>query len=121
MSKNILIVDDEQNILISLRFLMQQLGYVVRTAMDGADALAAIGDDPPDLVLLDIMLPTIDGFEVCQQVRANEQLHDVKIVMLTARGRDVDAEKGLALGADGYITKPFSTRELVQRVNQLLS
>ncbi|MGB1249461.1 MAG: response regulator [Candidatus Promineifilaceae bacterium] len=120
MSKQVLIVDDEKNILTSLKFLMQQAGYTVQTAMDGRVALALIKRNPPDLLLLDIMLPQLDGFEVCRQIRATPTHSAMKIVMLTAKGRETDAEKGLALGANAYIHKPFSTRELVQMVNRLL-
>ena len=120
MSKQVLIVDDEKNILTSLKFLMQQAGYTVQTAMDGRVALALIERNPPDLLLLDIMLPQLDGFEVCRQIRATPAHNAMKIVMLTAKGRETDAEKGLALGANAYIRKPFSTRELVQTVDMLL-
>ena len=119
--KQVLIVDDEKNILISLQFLMKKAGYVVRTAMDGETALDLIADRAPDLMLLDIMLPQIDGFEVCRRVRQTHSPLDMKIVMLTAKGREVDAEKGLALGANAYVTKPFSTRDLVQTVHDLLT
>ena len=121
MGKDVLIVDDEPNIVISLQFLMQQAGFVVRVAADGVAALALIAERPPDLVLLDIMLPRLDGWEVCRRIRANPAWQPMKVLLLTAKGRDVDVEKGLALGADGYVTKPFSTRELVQMVQGMLS
>ncbi len=120
MSRKILVVDDEPNILISLEFLMRRAGFEVRSASDGEAALAAIQEDPPDLVLLDVMMPKKDGYEVCETVRANPAWSGVRIVMLTARGRDIEREKGLALGADDYVTKPFATRELVDKVNALL-
>ena len=120
MGKDVLIVDDEPNIVISLQFLMQQAGFVVRLAADGVAALALIAERPPDLVLLDIMLPRLDGWEVCRRIRANPAWQPMKVLLLTAKGRDVDVEKGLALGADGYVTKPFSTRELVQMVQKML-
>jgi DNA-binding response OmpR family regulator len=120
MAHKILVVDDEPNIVLSLEFLMKRAGYEVRTASNGEEALQAIGEDVPDLVLLDVMMPKRDGYEVCQAVRANPQWRDVRIVMLTAKGRDVEREKGLALGADDYITKPFATQELLERVRQLL-
>jgi DNA-binding response OmpR family regulator len=120
MQKKILIADDEPNIVISLEFLMKREGFQVCVASDGEAALAAIASAPPDLVLLDVMLPKKDGFEVCQQVRANPAWQQVKIVMLTAKGRETEVAKGLALGADAYVTKPFSTRELVEQVKQLL-
>jgi DNA-binding response OmpR family regulator len=120
MAHKILVVDDEPNIVLSLEFLMKRAGYEVRTASNGEEALQAIGEDVPDLVLLDVMMPKRDGYEVCQAVRANPQWRHVRIVMLTAKGRDVEREKGLALGADDYITKPFATQELLERVRQLL-
>jgi DNA-binding response OmpR family regulator len=120
MAHKILVVDDEPNIVLSLEFLMKRAGYEVRTASNGEEALQAIGEDVPDLVLLDVMMPKRDGYEVCQAVRANPQWRDVRIVMLTAKGRDVEREKGLALGADDYVTKPFATQELLERVRQLL-
>lgn len=121
MAASVLVVDDEASIVLSLEFLMKQAGYRVRVANDGEAALAAIAAEPPDLVLLDAMMPKRDGFDVCQTVRANPAWSAVRIVMLTAKGRDVERDKGLALGADAYITKPFSTREVVDRVKQLLA
>jgi DNA-binding response OmpR family regulator len=119
MAHKVLIVDDEPNIVTSLEFLMRQRGYETRVARDGEEALAEVGSWRPDLVLLDVMLPGRDGFEVCQKLRA-EGWTELKIVMLTAKGRDTEIEKGLALGADAYVTKPFSTAELVTRVAGLL-
>lgn len=116
----ILIVDDEPNILISLEYLMKREGYEVFVARDGDEALAVIRRERPALVLLDVMMPGKSGFEVCGAVRADEALAATKIVLLTAKGRDTDVAKGLALGATAYITKPFSTRELAQRVRELL-
>ncbi|MCB2007961.1 MAG: response regulator [Burkholderiaceae bacterium] len=120
MAHKILIVDDEPNILISLEYLMQREGFDVAVARDGLQAIAAIEADPPDLVLLDVMMPGKTGLEVCQHVRAQDRLRDVRIVMLTAKGRETDVAKGLALGANAYVTKPFSTRDLVARVRELL-
>lgn len=120
MSKRILIADDEPNIVISLEFLMKREGFEVQVAADGDAALQAIGAQLPDLVLLDIMLPKKDGFEVCQQIRAHPQWRSIKVLMLTAKGRDTEVSKGIALGADAYMTKPFSTRDLVEKVRQLL-
>jgi DNA-binding response OmpR family regulator len=120
MSKRILIVDDEPNILISLEFLMKREGYEVAIARDGEEGLAAIRAQRPDLVVLDVMMPKRDGFEVCTEVRADPSLSDVRILMLTAKGREAEIKKGLALGADAYIPKPFSTHELVAKVNALL-
>ena len=120
MSRKILVADDEPNIVISLEYLMKREGYTVLVARDGQEALDAIVRDRPDLVLLDVMMPKKSGFEVCQAVRANEELQATKILMLTAKGRDTDLAKGLALGADAYMTKPFSTRELVKKVAEML-
>lgn len=120
MSRKILIADDEPNIVISLEYLMKREGYTVLVARDGQEALDMIARDRPDLVLLDVMMPKKSGFEVCQAVRANDELQAIKILMLTAKGRDTDLAKGLALGADAYMTKPFSTRELVQKVADML-
>lgn len=120
MTAKILIADDEPNIVISLEYLLQREGYTVVVARDGNEALESITREKPALVLLDVMMPHKSGFEVCQAVRADEALEAVKILMLTAKGRETDVAKGLALGADAYMTKPFSTRELVQKVAELL-
>jgi DNA-binding response OmpR family regulator len=119
MASRVLIVDDEPNIVTPIEFLMRQRGYETRVARDGDEALSEVESFRPDLVLLDVMLPRKDGFEVCQELRAGGW-SDLKIVMLTAKGRDIEIEKGLALGADAYVTKPFSTGELVARVAELL-
>lgn len=121
MIHKILIVDDEPNIVISLEFLMQQSGYEVGIARDGDEALAQIAAFQPDLVLLDVMLPVRDGFEVLQKIRENKGWDRVKVAMLSAKGRGLEVSKGLALGADAYITKPFSTRELIGKVSALLA
>ena len=121
MANKILVVDDEPNIVLSLEFLMKQAGFQVRTASDGEAALAAIAAEQPDLMLLDVMMPRKNGYEVCQAVRANPDWKGIRIIMLTAKGREVEREKGLALGADDYITKPFSTQEVVDRVRELLA
>ncbi len=120
MSHKILIADDEPNILISLEFLMKREGFEVVLARDGQEAIDAITRERPALVLLDVMMPVKTGFDVCSEVRASEALRNTVIVMLTAKGRDTDVAKGLALGANAYMTKPFSTRELVQKVRELL-
>jgi DNA-binding response OmpR family regulator len=121
MPKKILVVDDEPNIVLSLDFLMKQAGYETRTAKDGNDALKAIEEEIPDLVLLDVNMPGCTGYEVCERVKTHPQWHDIVVVMLTAKGRDVEREKGLALGADDYITKPFATQEVVNKVKDLLA
>lgn len=120
MSKRILIVDDEPNIVVSLEYLMKKEGFEVAVAVDGEAALAMVADFRPDLVLLDVMMPKKSGFEVCQALRAEAAWAAIKVVMLTAKGRESEAAKGLALGADAYVTKPFSTKELVARVKSML-
>ncbi len=120
MTKRILIADDEPNIVTSLEFLFERAGYQLRVARDGEEALKQIAEFAPDLVLLDVMLPLRNGFEVCQRIRENSVWNGIKVVMLTAKGRDIEISKGLALGADLYITKPFSTKDLVARVTELL-
>jgi DNA-binding response OmpR family regulator len=121
MPRNVLVVDDEPNILLCLEFLMKKEGHNVRIARDGEEALAEIRKEPPDLVLLDVMMPKRNGFDVCEIIRANPQWKDVRVVMLTAKGRDVEREKGFAAGADDYITKPFSTRDVLAQVERLLA
>ena len=121
MAQSILIVDDAPNIVLSLEFLMKQEGYEVFAVDNGEEALDFLSRNKPDLILLDVMMPRKDGYEVCQAIRADDTMHDVRIIMLTAKGRDVEREKGLALGADDYITKPFSTREVVEKVKRNLA
>jgi len=120
MPKEILIVDDEPSIVVPIQFLMEQQGYSVLVAENGEDALDVIYKYKPDLILLDIMLPRIDGYEVCEIVRLNPEYRDIKIIFLTAKGREVEIAQGLALGANAYITKPFSNTELVAKVKELL-
>ena len=120
MGKRILIADDEPNIVVSLEFLMRQKGYVVKVVGNGEEALRAIAEFMPDLVLLDVMMPRLSGYEVCQEVRANPAWAGIRIVMLSAKGRDVEVTKGMAVGADAYVTKPFSTKDLVAKVEELL-
>ena len=120
MNASILVADDEPNIVLSLEFLLKQAGFRVRTVSDGEAALAAIAQEPPDLVLLDVMIPGRDGFAVCQEIRGNPAWRNIRIMMLTAKGGDVQREKGLSLGADEYVTKPFSTRDLVERIRRML-
>ncbi len=120
MTKTVLVVEDEPNIILSLEFLIKEAGYNVRVAIDGEEALKAVAEEVPDLLLLDIMIPKRDGYDVCKTLRANPALKDLRIIMLAAKGLKADKEKGLALGADEYITKPFSTRELTQKLKQHL-
>ena len=121
MPKEILIVDDEPSIVVPIKFLMEQQGYSVLVAENGEDALDVIYKYKPDLILLDIMLPRIDGYEVCEIVRLNPEYRTTKIIFLTAKGREVEIAKGLALGANAYIVKPFSNTELIAKVKELLN
>ena len=121
MAKKILIADDEPNIVVSLEFLMEHCGYAVKVARNGEEALQQVETFKPDLILLDVMLPLRNGFEVCRKIRENTAFQTTKIIMLTAKGRDIEVTKGLALGADAYITKPFGTKELLAQVRKLLS
>lgn len=120
MSKRVLVVDDEPNIVMSLEFLMRRAGFEVAVARNGREALDALEGTPPDLLLLDVMMPEFDGYEVCERVRSRAEWGQTKIIMLTARGRDIERERGLSLGADAYVTKPFSTRDLVEQVKRML-
>lgn len=120
MTKTVLVVDDEPNIVLSLEFLMTKAGYEVRVARDGNAALEAVVEKTPDLILLDLMIPGRDGYDVCQTLRRSQEWASIPIIMLTAKGREVEKEKGLALGANDYVTKPFSTTELTARVKELL-
>jgi DNA-binding response OmpR family regulator len=120
MTQSVLVVEDEPNIVDSLSFLMKQAGYGVQVARDGDAALRVMESRVPDLVLLDVMLPRRDGYDVCRAIRSNPAWDRVKIIMLTAKGRELDRRKGLELGADDYVTKPFSTREIVERARKLM-
>ncbi len=121
MTARVLIVEDEESILLSLEFLLGKEGYAVTTARDGAEALRLLEQQSPDLVLLDVMLPLIDGFELCATIRTMPALARTRIMLVTARGRETEIARGLALGADAYLTKPFSTRELMDKVRALLA
>jgi len=121
MPQTVLIVDDEPSIIVPLEFLMKQNGYDVIVAQSGEEAIELIAKYIPDLVLLDIMLPGIDGFEVCEIIRLNAEWQKMKVMFLTARGRELDMAKGLILGADEYITKPFSNATLIKKVKKLLA
>jgi two-component system, OmpR family, alkaline phosphatase synthesis response regulator PhoP len=121
MSKKILVADDEPNIVAALQFLLQRSGFEVLVARNGEEALQLVEAAAPDLVLLDVMMPVRSGYEVCRRIRERPEWDRIKIVMLSAKGRDAEVNKGLALGADLYITKPFSTRDLVEKVEGLLA
>ena len=120
MTKKILIADDEPSIVIALEFLLRRSGYEVEIARDGDEALRLVETMRPDLVLLDIMMPVKSGYEVCRHLRERPESRDVKIIMLSAKGRDAEVAKGLTVGADIYVTKPFSTRDLMGRIHALL-
>ena len=120
MPKEILIVEDEPGVVVAIQFLMEQQGHNVLVAERGEDALDLIYKYKPDLVLLDIMLPGISGWEVCEIIRLNPDCRNIKIAFLTARGDESEIARGLALGADAYITKPFSNDQLVAKVNAIL-
>jgi DNA-binding response OmpR family regulator len=121
MSKTILIVDDEAYIVTSLEYVMQSAGFEVAVAYDGVEALEKVAETVPDLVILDLMMPKLDGFEVCEKIRENPLWKDIRIIILTAKGRDIERKKGMSLGADDYMTKPFSTRDILNRVKELLA
>jgi DNA-binding response OmpR family regulator len=120
MSHRVLIADDEPNIVVSLEYLMKRAGYEVFVARDGQEAIDAIRRERPHLVLLDVMMPRKSGHDVCQELRADDTLKDTLVLMLTAKGRDTDIDKGLGVGADAYMTKPFSTKELAAKVAEML-
>ncbi len=121
MSKSVLIVEDEPNIVVPLQFSLEQKGYQVFVAESGEEAMDQIAGHKPDLILLDIMLPGIDGFEVCQSVRQNAETRNTKIIFLSAMGRDIDVAKGMALDADAYIIKPFSILKVMEKVDSLVT
>ncbi len=120
MSKTVLIVDDEEYIVTSLEYVMKSAGYEVAVAYDGEQAMERVKEIVPDLLILDVMMPKLGGFEVCEKIRANPLWKSIRIIMLTAKGRDSEREKGISLGADAYLTKPFSTRDILKRVMELL-
>lgn len=120
MDEKILIVEDEPNVVVPLQFIMKENGYDVTVAFSGEEAVEAITESKPDLILLDIMLPGMDGYELCQMIRQNPDWKGIKIIFLTALGREADMAKGMALDADAYITKPFSNKEVVEKVRNLL-
>lgn len=116
--RKVLIVDDEPNILMSLEFLMKKSGYKVFVARDGAEAMVIVNEEIPDVVILDIMMPQVDGYEVCEYIKKEKKMN-AKVIFLTAKGKESDFEKGYQAGADFYMTKPFSTKKLVDKVNEL--
>jgi DNA-binding response OmpR family regulator len=120
MASLILIIDDEPSIVLSLEFLMKREGFEVAVAADGESALRSMAERRPDLVILDVMMPRLNGFEVCQRIRADAAYRGVRVLMLSARGRETEVKRGLELGADAYVTKPFSTRDLLAEIRRLL-
>jgi len=120
MTKKVLVADDEPNIVAAVEFLLQRSGYEVHVARNGEEALKLVEAHQPDLVLLDVMMPLRSGYEVCMRMRERPEWRHIKIVMLSAKGRDAEVSKGLATGADLYVTKPFSTRDLIGKINNLL-
>jgi DNA-binding response OmpR family regulator len=120
VSKKILIADDEPNIVAAIEFLLQQSGFQVRVARNGDEALELVAAFMPDLVLLDVMMPKKSGYEVCTRIRERAEWRHIKVVMLSAKGREAEVNKGLSMGADLYVTKPFSTRELMAQIKGLL-
>jgi CheY-like chemotaxis protein len=117
----VLVVDDEPNILMSLEFLMKKKGYEVFIARNGGEALEIIRKQLPQVVVLDIMMPEVDGYEVCELVKSDSSLQHIKVIFLTAKSKESDIEKGYRLGADLYLTKPFSTRKLMQHIGEFLN
>lgn len=117
--KKIMIVDDEPYVIRSLSFVLRKEGYQVETAINGLDALERLKSSKPDLLFLDLQLPLIDGFEVCRQIKSDPELQDIYIILLTAKGQDTDRTKGLSAGANEYLTKPFSPKELLARLRNL--
>lgn len=120
MAYSVLVAEDEPNIVLSLQFIFEKAGFHVRVAEDGDQAIRELDREKPDAILLDIMLPRRDGFSVCETIKSNPEWSSVKVIMLTAKSREEDKQRALNLGADDYITKPFSTRQLVDRVIELI-
>ena len=117
--KRILIVDDEPHILRSLGFVLNKAGYEVLQARSGQEALELVQEKSPDLIFLDIMMPEVDGYEVCRRVKASDESAQTYVIMLTAKGQESDREKGLGVGADEYLTKPFSPAKITERVREI--
>lgn len=118
--KKILIVDDEPNIVLSLDYLVRRKGFVPLIARNGTEALSAANEHIPDLIILDIMMPDIDGYDVCQTIKSDSKFAHTKIIFLSAKSRPEDISKGLKMGADKYVTKPFSTKQLLVEILELL-
>ena len=121
MTKRILVADDEPNIVAALEFVLQRAGYAVTSAANGEEVLREMERAAPHLVLLDVMMPALSGYDVCQRIRRRPDWRGVKVVMLSARGRDAEAKRGVEAGADLYVVKPFSNRELLRQIDALLA
>ena len=119
-TKKILIVDDDPNILLSVEFLLVKNGFNVLVARNGMEAMEIIEDTVPDIVLLDIMMPDVDGYVICEYIKKNERTKSAKVIFLSAKSREVDVNFGYEMGADLYMVKPFSTRTLLEKINNLL-
>ncbi len=117
---NVLVVDDEPNILLSLEFLMKKNGYNVFVGRDGKEALQTVEQEEIDLIILDIMMPEVDGLEVCKRLKSNEATKDIKVIFLSAKIKEEEIQAGYDAGADMYITKPYSTRDIVNKVKELI-
>ncbi len=121
MKRKILIVDDEPNIVMTLEYTFKKKDFEVYIARDGSEALQILESNSPDVVLLDIMMPNVDGYQALKQIRNNSSLKNTKVVFLTAKNKASDIEKGLKLGADKYLVKPFSIKKIVSEINELLN
>ncbi|MBL7788671.1 MAG: response regulator [Chitinophagales bacterium] len=121
MSAKLLLVDDEPNILLSLDFLMRKNGFQVLIARNGTEALELLNEHTPDLVILDIMMPDVDGYQICQHIKSDAKLKSTKVIFLSAKSKESDIAKGLELGADAYMTKPFANKALLEKVKELIS
>ena len=121
MNKKILIVDDEPNIVMTLEYAFKKQDYKVFIARDGQEALDILKTEIPNVILLDIMMPKVDGYQTLEQIKNNHKLKEVKVVFLTAKTKSTDIEKGLQLGADKYLTKPFSIRKVIKEIDELIS
>lgn len=117
--KKVLVVDDDPYILMSIEFLMRKNGFEVMVARNGTEALEYIHNQPPDLILLDIMMPDVDGYSICRQIKASEELKHIIVVFLSAKTAEADIRLGYETGASLYISKPFSTRELMKQIKEL--
>jgi DNA-binding response OmpR family regulator len=118
--KKILIVDDEPNIVMSLEYTFKKQNFDVFIARDGQEALEILKNQLPDVIILDVMMPLVDGFETIQLIKKNEKLNHCKVIFLSAKNKESDIQKGLSLGADAYLTKPFSLKKVVEQVTELL-